>query len=220
MILKETDPVHAAAPRSRHSAQQGGVTILVALLLLVFLTVVAAGMTRNSFREIITSGTARQAAMARNVADSGVEWSLLWLVPANVPNSDQKSAAFMAGDAGLAKTLLQQPGLAGQYFKLSGTASSPTAYTGPGSQTMPSDMTVQNSPDGVTQGFTLALMLMGHLPQTDSSQGISVGSFRPAAGGVDLTAPDLWSVRSDGQVTMGGVTFRQSREAWISTPTR
>jgi hypothetical protein len=34
-------------------SQSGGITILVALMLLVFLTIVAVGMSRNSFREVV-----------------------------------------------------------------------------------------------------------------------------------------------------------------------
>lgn len=213
----------ASSPRPyARPSQTGGITILVALMLLVFLTLVTVGMSRNSFREIVTSGTLRQGAMASNAADAGIEWAMYWLYPGNVPASTAPTPSKLAGPGGLATVLLQNPGLWGQYLPVNnfGSATSPNFYTGPDHQSLTADTTMLNPPAGVTQGFTTALMLMGHLPPTGISQGVSSTSFRPAAGGENQFAPDLWSVRSDGQVNYAGVTFRQSREAWISTPTR
>lgn len=194
--------------------------ILVALMLLVFLTLVATGMSRNSFREILSSGTTRQGTMARNAADSGIEWAIYWLYAGNTPDASNASAQQLAGPNGLVNALLTNPNLSGQYVNLYfGSATSPSMYTNPAGQSLQSDMSTGTA-GGTTQGFTIALMRMGQLPVTGMSQGTSSGTFRPAMGGENQFAPDLWAVRSDGQVTYGGVTFRQSREAWISTPTR
>ena len=205
----------------RRQSQAGGITILVALMLLVFLSLICAGMTRNSFREILTSGTTRQAAMARSVADSGIEWTMFWIYPGNVPDTTNASAQLFAGPAGLVNTLLAQPQLAGQYVQLSNfNAAAPVLYTGPGNQAMPADLTVSNPAANVTEGFTLSLMYMGQLSVAGTSQGTTAGSYRPSAPSSGNPAPDLWAVRSDGQVTLNGVTFQQSKEAWISTPIR
>ena len=214
-------PAPQPQPHPRPS-EAGGVTMMVALMLLVFLTIVSMGMSRNSFREIVASGTVRQGAMAANVADAGIEWAMYWLYPGNVPAPASTSPANLAGPSGLVGVLLATPSLNGQYLPVTnfGSASAPNFYTGPGSQTLASDTSVSNPPSGVTEGFTTALMLMGHLPITNTAQGVSAGSYRPAAGAGERFAPDLWSVRSDGEVKYGGVTFRQSKEGWISTPTR
>jgi hypothetical protein len=207
---------------ARSRSQAGGITILVALMLLVFLSLICAGMTRNSFREILTSGTARQASMARSSADSGIEWAMFWIYPNNVPDATNASAQLFAGPTGLVNTLLANQTLAGHYVQLSNfSPAAPVLYTGPGNQTMPADLAVTTPAANVTEGFTLSLMSMGSLPIKNSSQGTSSGTYRAVAGSnVDPVLPDLWAVRSDGQVTINGVTFQQSREAWISTPKR
>lgn len=203
-------------PSPRRRAQTGGIMILVALMLLVFLTLAAAGMTRNSFKEIVTSGTTRQAVLARNAADSGVEWTLLWMYAENMPQASTPSAQ---GATNLIQTLLQNDSLSGTYYLFGTTPGSPLPYQGPGTQSMPSDLTIQNA-GGVSDGFTIALMSMGKLPVKGISQGTNAGQFRPAAESDNPYAPDLLAVRSDGQTTYGNMTFRQSREAWISTPLR
>jgi hypothetical protein len=65
-------------------SQAGGVVILVVLSLLVLMTVAAMGMSRNSLREVMIVGSARQAASVRQLADAGLEFSLLWSDPQNV----------------------------------------------------------------------------------------------------------------------------------------
>lgn len=63
--------------RSR-STQTGGITILVVFSLLVLMTVVAVGMSRNSLREVFIVGSSRQSAIVRQTADSGLEFAILW----------------------------------------------------------------------------------------------------------------------------------------------
>ena len=60
-------------------SETGGITILVVLMLLVLMTVSALAMSKNALREVIISGTSRQGAEARNLADSGIEWSVYWM---------------------------------------------------------------------------------------------------------------------------------------------
>lgn len=190
-----------------HRAQAGGVTILVALMMLVLLTIASVGMSRSSFREIISSGFGRQGAMARGVADSGLEWSLYWL---DLGNS--QTAAGSANDlATLKATLLLDDTLSGVAKAVHGGAN----YM-PGG-TVPADLAM-TGPTGVTEGYTLGLTRMGKLPLTGISQGSGPGAFAPATGGVSKQLPDLWAVRSDAQIVQGGVTFTNAKEAWISTP--
>ncbi len=190
------------------SPQAGGITILVSLMLLVLLTIAALGMSRNSFREIITSGFSRQGAMTRNVADSGIEWSIHWI---DLENGKLATAGAALQLTTLKTTLLTDDTLSGVAKDIS---------TGgdylPG-RTLQSDLKLPG-PANVTQGFTLGLTRMGKLPITDISQGSGSGAFTPASGGLLLQAPDLWAVRSDAQVLQGAVTFIHAKEAWISTP--
>ncbi len=194
--------------------ETGGITILVALILLVLLTVAAVGMSRNSFREVVNSGTVRQGAMVRNVADAGIEWSIYWL---DIQNS------LAAADTALKmrtlkQTLLQDDTLAGFAYDVNTQA----PYSAPPSI---SSLEADNKypvVNDTTQGYSIALTRMGKLPITDISQGVTQGSFTPAQGSESKLAPDLWAVRSDGQLQVGtGVLapgFIHSKEAWISTP--
>jgi Tfp pilus assembly protein PilX len=191
--------------------ERGGITILVTLLLLVLLTVAAIGMSRNSFREVLISGSARQAALARNTADSGLEYSILWMQPPTMLAAASGTSAAQLQS--LADSLLtaQNSGLPYNLDQ--------SAYTGTNLSTPPADLQV---PAGSGNGFNLSLTNMGKLAMTDQTQtgGSSNSGYTPAAGNVPVTAPDIWALRSDGVVKLGGMTFVHSKEAWISSPAR
>jgi Tfp pilus assembly protein PilX len=202
--------------RPFQDTQTGGITIVVTLMLLVLITVAAMGMSRNALRELAISGTSRQGSMARNVADSGIEWATYWI--------DQTNASSATGTAqqfnNLKVYLGQNPGLAGvAYDPTSGPTFTP--YLASALHTPPADTTL-GTLAGTAQGFTVALTRMGKLPITNMSQGVSQGSYTPAGGAVPLQAPDLWAIRSDSQITTGtapfAMTFFHAKEAWVSTP--
>jgi hypothetical protein len=196
------------AHRQPRPAQAGGITILVALMMLVLLTISAVGMSRNSFREVVSSGLSRQGAMARDLADSGIEWSMYWIAPTNAPNAPAGPALQLATEM---KTLLANDSLSGVSYDIT-----TGALYSPGGALQPA-MEVPG-PAGVTEGFTLGLTRMGKLPVMGMSQGSGQGAYTPAAGSVLSLAPDLWAIRSDAQVQQGGVTFIHAKEGWVSTP--
>lgn len=196
----------------RLGTQAGGITIIVSLMLLVLITVAAMGMSRNSLRELAIAGTSRQGSMARNVADSGIEWSIYWMDPANAV-----SAAGTAANLKQLKIKLNtDPTLAGRAYDPNTLGLYNTTVL----PTPPADTTL-GSLSGTTQGFTVGLTRMGKLPITNTSQGVGQGAFTPAQGAVPLQAPDLWAIRSDSQITAGtfpfATRFFHSKEAWVST---
>jgi Tfp pilus assembly protein PilX len=208
--------------RDLRPSEAGGITIVVALMLLVLLTIAAVAMSRNSLRDIVTSGFTRQGAMARNVADSGIEWGIYWI--------DLENSATAGATAPTALLLARlADGLLDDQLSLSGRArdvasfvpgsSAPTDVYTPSTSTPPADLTLP-TPAGVTAGFTLGLTRMGKLPITDTSQGSGSNTYTPAAGTENKNAPDLWAIRGDAQVNQGGMTFVHAREAWVSTPAR
>ena len=203
--------------RQLRPSEAGGITIVVALMLLVLLTVAAVAMSRNSLRDIVTSGFTRQGAMARNVADSGIEWSIYWIEQENSATAGVTALKM----ANLSDGLLNDTTLSGRARDVTsfvpGTSSSNDIYA-PGG-TPPADLMLP-SVAGVTEGFTLGMTNMGKLPITMMSQGSGTNAFTPAAGTENKNAPDLWAIRSDAQVSQGGMTFVHAREAWISTPVR
>ena len=193
-------------------SQAGGITIIVALMLLVLLTVAALAMSRNSLREIVTSGFSRQGAMARNVADSGINWSIHWIDLENGKVASGTALQLVRLKAGL----LANDTLSGRAKDINSTDfTAPLDYV-PGG-TLQGELQLPGSA-GVTQGYTLGLTRMGKLPITMMSQGSGSGAFTPASGGPLKQAPDLWAIRSDAQVIQGPTTFIHSKEVWISTP--
>jgi len=203
-------PIPVPPRNTNHATERGGITILVALMLLVFLTITAIGMSRNSFREVVISGTARQGAMTRNAADSGIEFGILWIQPASMQGgatNGSSAAQFQALAANLKTNELY-----GIAHKLDGSL-----YTAANTATPPADLQV---PANSGNGFNLALTAMGKMPMTDQSQtaGSSSSGYTPASGSISLVAPDLFGVRSDGVVNAGGAVFLHSKEAWISKP--
>lgn len=204
---KRTDPFHS---------QVGGITILVALMLLVLLTIAAVGMSRNSFREVVTSGFSRQGAMTRNVADSGIEWAIHWIHGENGTVATGNALQFTQLKNGL---LVNDKVLSGRAKGLNASDfNNPPDYT-PGGALQPEFSLA--GPSGVAQGFTLGLTLMGKLAQDYNSVTVGGQTYNPASGntsGGGDTRPDLWAVRSDAQVVQGATTFIHAKEVWISTP--
>lgn len=200
---------------SDRSAERGGLTILVALMLLVLLTVAAMGMSRNALRDMVTTGFGRQGAAARHAADSGLAWSVFWMDPRNGPLAPAGTSA--ARLQSLRMALLQNESLSGMPQDLrSQDPIQPSPYSA-GGELLPDLRLV--GPSGTTLGTTLGLTRMGQLPMANISQGAGPGAFTPAAGQVRSgQAPDLWAIRSDAQVIQGPVTFTHAREAWMVTP--
>lgn len=196
-------------------SEAGGITIVVALMLLVLLTIAAVAMSRNALRELVTSGLSRQGAMARNAADAGLEWSIYWMDLENGQAAGGNTAATQL--TSLKAGLLADPTLAGRAKDLNSTDfAAPNDYT-PGGN-LQAALTLPSTPSGVQAGYTLGLTYMGKLPVANMSQGVGSSAFAPATGGPLKLAPDLWAIRSDAQVIQGGVTFIHARELWLSTP--
>ncbi|MGA2082287.1 MAG: hypothetical protein ABSH53_16995 [Holophaga sp.] len=200
-------------PHPPRPGQEGGVTILIALMMLVLLTIAAVGMSRNSFRNIVTSGFSRQGAEARNTADSGLEWAVFWMSQQNAPAATGNAQQLNSTQ----NLLLANIALSGQSTDIITQG----AYQPGGA--LQAGMTLP-TPAGTTAGYTLGMTRMGKMPLTNFSQaggGTGGGLYNPGSGvqGQASPAPDIWAVRSDAQVQQGGVTFTHGVEAWITTPT-
>lgn len=192
--------------RTPDPGQRGAITIMVALMLLVLLTIAAVGMSRNAFREAVSSGFVRQGAMARNVADSGLEWSMYWIDNANSQVASG-SALSMVNEANILLADTSQRGLAKDII-------TGNAYTY-GAAALQTDQTLPLTA-AVTAGYTIGLTSMGKVTTTGSSQTAGPG-FRPAMQ-QDNLSPNLWAIRADARVVQGGVPFIHAKEAWVSTP--
>ena len=202
--------------QTQTSSQSGGVTIMVTLSLLILLTIAAISMSKNSFKEIQTSGLLRHGALARNVADSGIEWSIYWISLGNFNAAGNEQA----GDFIKIKDFLAENNeLSGRPKSISNNLPVENVdYSPSSSHRIPVDE--KNVAESTfTQSFTIGLTRMGKLPITGMSQGVS-GGYTPAAGGISLQAPDLWAIRSDARIRheSSGLVFTHARETWVSTP--
>lgn len=135
---------------ARRTSEQGGITILVVLSLLVLMTSAAISMSRNSLRELMIVGSSRQAANVRQAADAGLEFALLWINDKNNP-SGGSSLDFQRKADSLAVNSEER----GSYFLISG--GTPTT-----------DTTLQTTPD-YTQAYTMKLLRVGKIDTNLSS---------------------------------------------------
>lgn len=180
-------------PRPWRSSEEGGITILVALMLLVLLTISALAMSKNALREVIISGTTRQGADVRNVADSGLEWSMHWM------GDDLTNTRPNATGAALALRNLAQT-----------TARDATLQGFPQALAPTGDMIVSSSPD-LTRQYRLFLTTMGELELMGTQKNAQqvLDAYNPAT-------LQLWSVRSDAEIMYPNQTFLHRREAWFT----
>lgn len=183
-------------PLPARGKESGGITILVTLFLLVLLTITAFAMSKNSMREMIISGTSRQAADVRTTADTGLEWSMYWM-------ADDTSGVRPMPASGTAAAALRDLTLSTATDTSWAGRPRPLATTG--------EMVVGTSTN-VTRSFSLQLATMGEITfkgtQINTQQVLD--AYNPAT-------LQLWSARSDAQVAYsGGPTFLHSREAWFS----
>jgi len=189
---------------------------MVVLTLLVLLTVAAFSMSKNSFKEIHTSGFMKQGAMAKNLADSGIHWSIYWI---DATYSYDADASRLID---LKSWLAIENDRSGVLYGLDKLEYRPSrsSWVDP-DLTLPETSTFNPNYD---QGFTIALTRMGKLPVFDISQGAGAGAYTPSDGrGQPDHAPLLWAIRSEARVkppSKVSIAFTHTKEAWVSTPVR
>jgi hypothetical protein len=95
--------------RIHRPSEQGGITILTVLGLLVLLTVMVFSLGKSSIRELTVSGTVWQAAKASEAAEAGLDWFVLWT------NRDNQGSAT-ARDRDKLSTAFQQINISGSWL--------------------------------------------------------------------------------------------------------
>lgn len=71
-------------------SEQGGITILTVLGLLVLLTVLVLSLGKNSLRELAVTGTVWQAAKASEASEAGLDWFMLWTNKENLGSATSR----------------------------------------------------------------------------------------------------------------------------------
>jgi len=175
-------------------AESGGVTILTTLFLLVLLTITAMAMSKNSLREVMISGTSRQAADVRNLADGGLEWSIYWM-------ADDQSGARPQPGSGTAAYALRA--------LKSEIIANPSLQGVPRTLATSQEMVVSTT--DFNRSFNLAVTDMGPLELEVTGKSPTANMGVPSA-----SALQLWAVKSTGQASYSTLAFQHSREAWFT----
>lgn len=214
-------------PRSnfQRRSEQGGITILTTLGLLVLLTVMVFSLGKNSLRELTVTGTVWQAAKASEAAEAGLDWFILWADTTNRTTAagygrDTLSKSIDNLNAGTTwSDITTNPDLLDKdkpWDRANKLTSSPTA-TG-------TDMVFTNSGAGylqsgsVVQSFDLMFRYLG-VPILNT---VSSGVGNPAGQGPGVGRQAvLYQLQSTGKasVPLEGTTFmnyRATRELYLT----
>jgi type II secretory pathway component PulK len=189
---------------NKRSHERGGIAILVALILITLLTVMSVSLARSSIREIAISGTSYRATQTNVTGDSGLDWAVTWLAPANRTaaggSTPQKALADLTDySLGKVNTALPITGAA-KWVDINAAK-----YVGENGGQISSGISVDTD-----SAFQLSLSHLGV-------------SSPPLTEQVDVDSrnmPILWRSRSDGTHTpaAGGLSYTQSRELILTTP--
>lgn len=185
--------------------QQGGLTILLALVLVAVMGAATFSLSRNAIRELSMAGTVIQGEKAGASADAGLDWVIIW------GQGGVSEAAFNSATPGTRQTSLLD-GIKKALSPLTGYP--PFTLTGSGQTTMALNQT------NTTQDFDIEVRFLGNLPASRSGGGSSDNSG--ASGGTKLqtAAGDyFWRVLSTGRATpKDGQTYQAQREMTATLP--
>ncbi len=177
-------------PVSQHAKRQrGGITILVVLSLLVLLTAAAIGLSKNSLREVMIVGSAREGAIVRNTADAGIEFSFAWMNLASQSTSGTQGGELQK----VMRAIQDQTKAPGVLYAIPVTA----------------DNTITAGGSSTPANYALSMMFMGPM----GTKGTSQTGQQPADEGLLL-----WDLRSQGTLSVGSQSFIHTREAFLTTP--
>ena len=223
--------------------QRGGITIVVALVLIVLMSLAAFSMSRNSIRELATSGSILQGGKATEAANAGLDWYVVWSQPDNAQAALSSSTA--TGNQNLAKAMRDLTTYGANWYGalssdslLASTSSSrnwdmAAAITSNESQTATNDMVFDNTAAGVVkqagnnngnpvvQRFDLFVRYLGVVQSSVSSTGNAASGG--TAAGSSSPGERYYQVVSTGNaaVPVGNgsyLRYQQRREMITSAP--
>lgn len=204
---------------AHRSGERGGMTILLALILLSAMTVGALALSQNSLREISITGNEATGRKSFEVADAGLDWVITWGGP-NVPT--QTETARKALQTGMKNILdaIDRQDLSGTLVGtkdatlntagdgyISPTSGTYRAYvssldgTLSGTELFPSTANYKQTGSVIQPAFDIEVRYLGDMP--DLSGGTKKHSF--------------WMVRSVGRANLGttGQSFVSRRETFM-----
>lgn len=199
-------------PASRSASfrhrQRGGLTIVMALVLVGVLGAATFSLSRNAIRELSMAGTIIQGNKAGAAADAGLDWVIIWGQGAN------KQADFVAAvPASKELSLL---------YSLKTTLASSTGYPAV-SITASSDATMTLNQSGAAktlQDFDIEMRFLGTLPSGRTGGGSSDNTG--ASGGTKVSGASgdyFWRFLATGRATpLNAQTYLAQRELVATMP--
>ena len=191
--------------RTPHHPESGGLTILMALVMLVVVTVAAFGLSRSSLREVLITGNESTGRKAFEMADSGLDYVISWGSP-YATTAATPTAAALQTKMGSLLDAIDLPGVAQTGFiDSSGTLRYKMLASTVGGDMTPSPSAyLQKS--AVTPAFDLEVRYLGQVPLQNTGSGGFIKSNR-----------SFWLVHSTGRANIGttGQSFISQREALV-----
>ena len=195
---------------SSRNAQKGGLTIIMALVLVSVLGAATFSLSRNVIRDLSMSGITIQGEKAAAAADAGLDWVLIW------GQGHLDDAAYTnAGPAGGQKTLVSGINSA----MLGINTGDPITILGASDSTM----TVNGTAAAATQNFDVELRFLG-VGWGNAPIGGAGGSSdnNPASGnkkgGVGTSTPVGWRALVTGNATPVSTSLiYQARRELVAT---
>jgi Tfp pilus assembly protein PilX len=209
-------------PASTRRSEQGGITILTTLGLLVLLTVMVFSLGKSSLRELTTTGTVWQSAKASEASEAGLDWFILWANPDNTGvatgyRRNDLVAGIQAVNAGVG-TWVNGTESASTWDRSATLTSTPSDTS--------TDMVFANSGTDFTQAgtqvkqsFDLFFRYLGTPVVTTMSSG--AGSPAGAGSGTTGRALILYQLQSRGKASIptgssSYMTYQALREMYIT----
>lgn len=198
-----------ATTASFRTRQQGGLTIIMALVLVGVMGAATFSLSRNAIRELSMAGTLIQGEKAAAAADAGLDWVIIW------GQGGVNQAAFVAAGpkasqvyllAGIKSTLASSTGLY-----------PPIELLGSG---VPAMSLNQSTTANTDQNFDIKFWFLGALPMARSGGGSTDNSGASGNTKVSSATGDyFWRVVSTGHATpKNGLTYQSQREMIATLP--
>jgi len=190
------------------AGQQGGLTIVMALVLVGVMGAATFSLSRNAIRELSTAGAIIQGNKASAAADAGLDWVIIWC------QGGVKMADFTAATPGAQQTNL----ISKMKDSISPTLGYPT-FTLAGNGIAAMSMNVGAAT--TDQNFDIEFRFLGNLPSGRQSGGSSdnAGASGDTKGGVGGVGDYAWRVLATGRAKPDlAQTYQAQRELVATLP--
>jgi hypothetical protein len=202
-------PSHAVS--TSRSCQQGGLTIIMALVLVSVLGAAVFSLSRNVVRELSMGGTVIQGEKAAAAADTALDWAITW------GQGHMNDTAYMAATRTAGETNL----VSGINSAMSGiNINTPITVLGAGDL----GMKIDNAGAGTTtQTYDIEVRFLGTGWGAGVASGMTSDNNAAAGntkGGASSSTPVGWRILSTGYATPVGTsqTYQSQREMIATFP--